>query len=651
MYRKAFFSSFLVLIVSVFASCGGGGGGGGGADITSGEKISVTGTLSDIVVSLKPGNVSGPRMAVSDWSGATVKVINSSGAVLGTTTAASNGSYTISDVTSGSNYVVRASTGNLVMKAFIADATADQSGVDVDPTSSAIVMVLASILEKDNLGDEGVDFSTEVGAIDSSTTVSSISSNSLITDIASAIETDIANSYVATATTGASVGSAGTAGGATATSIAQVTPTSTTDVIGTWIFATYNGQAMSGIYFLVLNSDGTATSTYPDCTEGATYTTSGDQVVVTITSASGSACSNAVGDSVTVTYTATSTTLTISGTDSDGAYTNVYTRLSRDSALVGTWLITTVDGQTVPDAGYTFVINSDGSFTLTYSNCVQIGTWTTSGDKFTLMAASVSGAGCSNAAGDSITVPYTVTSTTLTLSGTDSDGASWENVYTRLSRDSALVGTWVLSSVNGQTSSSYTQTTVYNSDGTTITIASGTDGSCMVSGTWSASDGQFTSGTTTSVTGDSCPQDLEDPVGATYTVTSTTLTISITYSSGATQAVVLTRQDTTAGHDSNLVGTWKISKSLGQTTTIDFSVTLNANGTYSTGGTAIDCAETGTWSTSGNSFTATVTSATGADCSMLFADPGTVPYTVSATTFTYYFGYQGSMQSNVYTRQ
>ncbi len=445
--------SFTALLSFVLlASCGGGGGGDGDdPDVTGGEKISVTGTLSD-TVSLKPGNVSGPRMAISDWSGATVKVINSSGTVLGSITANSDGSYTISDLTSGSNYVVRASTGNLVMKAFIADATADQSDVDVDPTSSAIVMVLASILEKDSLGDEGVDYSTEIGAIAAGPTVSSISSNSLITDVASAIESDIANSYDSTATT-ASVGSAGTAGDTTATSIAQVTPTVTTDVTGTWSGSlTTTGTLVSdstqsyteGPYdwsFTLTQSGTTVTGTGISEEEMAwTGSVSGSTLTLT-TNTSG--CSDT--GTATLTFTVSGTTMTLTGAsgefclgtsatglaqDADANFTGIsgtFTRTTTttDSSLVGTWTSLTVNG--ISDADDRIItFNSNGTAT---SNCGEDAggtsyTWSTSGGVLTMNGSG----GCS---GTTTCNSYSISGSTLSLSNCidyngDSEDSTWQ---------------------------------------------------------------------------------------------------------------------------------------------------------------------------------------------------------------------------------
>ena len=213
----------VLLTTTLIVACGGGGGGesgGGTSPPPSKQTVAVSGNLYDTMASKpKPNQTIKQLHAVSDWSGATIQIIDSSGTVIGTTIAGSDGSFSV-EVPPGTNYVVRASTGNLVLKSFIASATTDQSGVNVDPESSAVVKVLGLIIGNVNIGEEGESIVSVIVQIDVSSKIAAITESSDLVNIAIEIEQDIADNYDPNGTTD-SVGSASTAGDSTALTVAE----------------------------------------------------------------------------------------------------------------------------------------------------------------------------------------------------------------------------------------------------------------------------------------------------------------------------------------------------------------------------------------------------------------------------------------------
>ncbi len=191
------------------------GSGSGGADVT------ISGTLSDAVSApkFKSAQGYGNLYAVSDWAGALIQVIDSSGNILAETIANAAGSFSVS-VPPGTNYFIKATIGNLVLKAFLESVESNRSDVPVNPKSSAEVKILGSILGDADVGEPGNDVSIAINNIDIPTTMTSIESSSGLDTVATAIALDIADNYDANAT-GASVGTAGTAGDSTVSDIAS----------------------------------------------------------------------------------------------------------------------------------------------------------------------------------------------------------------------------------------------------------------------------------------------------------------------------------------------------------------------------------------------------------------------------------------------
>ncbi len=221
--------SSLLMFLVLFSACG--------SSSSSGvTDVTISGTLSD-TVSSKPGNGSAPLQAISDWSSATVVIISSAGTSLGSTPANSDGSYTISNVASGSNYVVRASVGNLVLKVFIETASTDTTA-DVNATTTANVLIMEVELGV-SLGEEGTSAATELASVTVSTLVSDAASNSSATATAIASEIEADGGFDSAATT-ATIGASSTDTSVTAavdtaaTEIDTITTTDAIDVTGTW---------------------------------------------------------------------------------------------------------------------------------------------------------------------------------------------------------------------------------------------------------------------------------------------------------------------------------------------------------------------------------------------------------------------------------
>ncbi|MCB1693481.1 MAG: PD40 domain-containing protein [Pseudomonadales bacterium] len=136
-----------------------------------------------------------PATPVTEWTGATVEVIDSSGNVVATTSANGDGSFSLT-VPGGPAYFLRASIGNLVLRAYAPASSAGQI-VDINPRSTAIVEMLGATAGIGNLGDPGVDTTGSLPT-DISATIAGIESNGRLADVIDAIETSI-GSFDATA--------------------------------------------------------------------------------------------------------------------------------------------------------------------------------------------------------------------------------------------------------------------------------------------------------------------------------------------------------------------------------------------------------------------------------------------------------------------
>ncbi len=206
-------SASLVLAFLLFTLAGCGGGGGGGSDTpaatippatTPVTKVAVTGSLSAAAAKPSLGK-SAQLYAVSSWAGATLQVIDSTGAVVGTGTVNADGTYSVS-VPKGSNYFIRVQIGNLVLKAFVPSVTADAT-VPVNTTTTAEVLVLASVLGVANAGEPSVSTATAIATVNVTTVITQIEANTSLSTLAASLATEIAGSYDSTATTPA-IGSA-----------------------------------------------------------------------------------------------------------------------------------------------------------------------------------------------------------------------------------------------------------------------------------------------------------------------------------------------------------------------------------------------------------------------------------------------------------
>lgn len=156
------------------------------------------------------------RRAVSSWAGATVQALNSSGSLVGTGTANAGGAYSVS-VPPGSNYFIRAQVANLVLKAFV--PTVSLTAVNVNPASTAKVLVLANIVGVSSLGELSVDAAAALSAVNIDTVMTQITSSAGAATLAGTLATNIASGYNAGSTT-PSVGSADTAVATTVTAVA-----------------------------------------------------------------------------------------------------------------------------------------------------------------------------------------------------------------------------------------------------------------------------------------------------------------------------------------------------------------------------------------------------------------------------------------------
>lgn len=202
-------SALLPLAFSVFlASCGGGGG--GTTPAVPLAKVTITGTLSSVVTAKPSINASAASRAISGiaWAGATLQVIDATGAVIGTGTVNADGTYSVS-AAPGGNYVIRVQSGNLVLKAFVPDVSANAS-VNVTPTTTAEVMVLAQVLGVANVGDPGVNAAAAFSSVNVGAVVTQITANPNIGAVANTLAANIAAYYDAASGT-ASIGAADTA--------------------------------------------------------------------------------------------------------------------------------------------------------------------------------------------------------------------------------------------------------------------------------------------------------------------------------------------------------------------------------------------------------------------------------------------------------
>lgn len=172
-------------------------------------KVVLTGVVSTLQKpSLKPSSAITSTHS-APMGGGLVKVIDSKGAVLAEGSINSDGSYSLS-VDAGNNYILRATKGNVCLKSYVEKANVDKT-VTIDPTSSAVVKVLAAKAGKDQLGEPGQDVSNIIGGADIGAIIVAINNNALLAAIVTAIQSDISTNADYASTT-VSVGVVSTAG-------------------------------------------------------------------------------------------------------------------------------------------------------------------------------------------------------------------------------------------------------------------------------------------------------------------------------------------------------------------------------------------------------------------------------------------------------
>lgn len=228
-------------------------------------KVTLSGSVSGTLAkpSSKPNSI-GTGTFHSPMSGGDVKVIDSTGVVVGTGTIASDGTYSVS-VDKGSNYVMSATKGNVCLKSYVETADVDKT-VTVDPTSSAIVKVLGIKIGNDKLGDEGQDVSSVIGSTDIAAIIVAINNSGLLATIAQAIQTDISTNANYSSTT-VTVGAASTAGNSEANTVSlSITITITIVVNGSTVTAP---SAPTGVALTI--GDGQLTVSWNAVTGATSY--------------------------------------------------------------------------------------------------------------------------------------------------------------------------------------------------------------------------------------------------------------------------------------------------------------------------------------------------------------------------------------------
>jgi len=167
---------------------------------------SISGTVS-VTKNTKPAK----KAATLNVIDGTITVVNSYGSIVASTYINPDGTYGLS-VPIGSNYVVRAVMGNVLLKAFLPNATGNTIGLWVSPFSAAVVKTLGVVAGKPNLGEAGVNSSTALTTINVSNVVSAIGNSGSISALTSALAGNIAADYDPTYMGAPTLGSASTAG-------------------------------------------------------------------------------------------------------------------------------------------------------------------------------------------------------------------------------------------------------------------------------------------------------------------------------------------------------------------------------------------------------------------------------------------------------
>ncbi len=422
--KRALGYALISLLLGLFITVCGGGGGGGSNSSTSGitppasvPLVSVIGNVDKISIALKPATTKTAKAtSTSPLTSATVKAINESGDVAGTTTTdAATGDYTL-NLPGSTTYVIKVSSGSVVLKA-ISSVGSSNATIDVNPASTATVKVLetklAATLGTVSLGEENTDFTLAAGAVDVNTAVTTIASDGNFGTVANAVAAAVANNSDPLTDT------AVTTAADTASAAVAVTANTTDIWAGKWTGAahTCSGNTDTCLDVITVNSNGTWSGPKYDltakssCTESGTWSLNGTTLTHTLTASSCGATNLNVPVSETMTISGNVMTLSSSGS---------LIKLGGSSTLVGTWNNTSC-ATSCPSKIY---IYSDGTFKVTEFNqsgtsCNDTGMWYSSGTS--LWHATLSSS-CSSTQLNTETSTYTISGSTLSLSG---GGNNW----------------------------------------------------------------------------------------------------------------------------------------------------------------------------------------------------------------------------------
>ncbi len=272
-------SLLAVILIVLLNACGGGGT--SASPPASSTTVNITGSLSQLAKAKPSADFPAVNNAVAgiDWAGTTLQVVDASGAVIGTGTVHADGTYSVS-VPPGGNYFIRVQTGNLVLKAFLPSVTASTS-MDITPTTTAQVIVLAQVLGVANAGEPGVSVSTALAPVNVNAVMTQITVNPNVATVATALAAGIAAGYNATSSTP----SIGAADVSVTTIVASISATVST----TGIPAAPSPPAGIG----VTAGDGQAGITW-SAVSGATHYNVYYRTAANVTTANGTKVANAV---------------------------------------------------------------------------------------------------------------------------------------------------------------------------------------------------------------------------------------------------------------------------------------------------------------------------------------------------------------------
>ena len=151
-------------------------------------KVAIEGTAQDNSSSSKPAaTTDGDRYASIPAS--TITVLDTSGTVVTTATSQADGYYGVL-VDPDQNYIIRVEKGNVLLKAVVPAPEVDTT-IDVDPVSTAVVVVLAAALGNGSLGEVGIDFSG-LNDLTLETAIENIKSSPGFNTLVAFVENDIA---------------------------------------------------------------------------------------------------------------------------------------------------------------------------------------------------------------------------------------------------------------------------------------------------------------------------------------------------------------------------------------------------------------------------------------------------------------------------